>query len=906
MENTRLIGYELISAFCREHHLKGGAAIFVKDQIKNNVESINTQDLSEELICEVAAVKINTGKSCILLVGIYRNQGNVENSLEIISKVLESLPTNKPVVIMGDINIDSIQKARDYTLMKDILSGHNIVRLDLPPTRITPTSATSIDCVCTNINPDEITVKVINTGISDHTGQLCSIKGNSKLPPQPINERRNMSNRNLQKLKENLSQQNWRTVYFTNDTEESYNNFSKILIDSIDSTCPLTQQRNKKQRHALSDLTAWRMKARFLEAQSLYNNTGNEKDKRITAQYKKDYDLWLKHLRKQNSIEEITNADDKSRAIWRIINSERKSTSEKAPISTIDINGELTQDPTLIADHFNSFFTNIAQQTINSNEHIGEQKILPEEKPGINTLTLQPTNEQETRKLIQSLKTKTSTGYDNISTKLLKHCKEELTLPLVDIVNKSFSSGVFPSALKIAKVYPKYKQGPTTQAANYRPISLIPTFSKVIEKLVLTRLLQHLQNNQLLTSQQHGFLPGKSTTTALINLVEFLTDQLEEGNTASAIMLDYSKAFDCLSHDHLLAKLATLGIRGGSHRWFESYLTGRSQQTEVKYTADGLTRQSMSRPQTTKRGVPQGSVLGPVLFILYTNDFPKYMQEYCNTLMYADDTVLLLGKKQQEELEIATYTAVNMAVQYCNGNDLVVNEKKTKQLVLGRNKNIAGRLPELEDTFNSTYLGVTIDDTLSWNEHIDSLCKKLSIGLYVIRRMKNISDLTTAKTAYYALYESHLRYGIVVWGGTSQGNLQRVLTHQKRAIRLLANLQTRESCRQAFQELKILTMTNLYIYETITYVHLKSPGHITTGAQHHNHNTRHATNYCLPVHRLSSTEKKPTYAGAKLWNALPEELKSTDRQYFGRRLKQWLQDHPFYTLKEFYEKTGTT
>ncbi|KAG8305772.1 hypothetical protein J6590_108804 [Homalodisca vitripennis] len=154
----------------------------------------------------------------------------------------------------------------------------------------------------------------------------------------------------------------------------------------------------------------------------------------------------------------------------------------------------------------------------------------------------------------------------------------------MDIINKSFNSGIFPSALKIAKVYPKYKQGPTTQTANYRPISLIPTFSKLIEKLVLSRLIHHLSINQLLTPEQHGFLPGKSTITALIGLVEFLADQLEDGNTSTAILLDYSKAFDCLSHDHLLSKLTTLGIQGQALNWFRSYLTGRRQMTEVKYT----------------------------------------------------------------------------------------------------------------------------------------------------------------------------------------------------------------------------------------------------------------------------------------------------------------------------------
>ena len=247
--------------------------------------------------------------------------------------------------------------------------------------------------------------------------------------------------------------------------------------------------------------------------------------------------------------------------------------------------------------------------------------------------------------------------------------------PLVDITNKSFSSETFTSALKIAK----FKKGSPTQTSNYPPISLIPTFSKVIEKIVLLRLFEHLSLHRLLTSCQHGFLAGKSTTTALISLVDFILDQQEEGNTSTAIFLDYTKAFDCLEHDHLINKLDSLGIKGKAKAWFSSYLANRSQMVEITHVANGKTETVSSNPLPITRGVPQGSVLGPVLFILFTNDFSGHMQEYCKTLMYADDTVLLLGNAEAEQLEVESFVALNMAVQYCHNNDLVVNETSSGQ-----------------------------------------------------------------------------------------------------------------------------------------------------------------------------------------------------------------------------------
>uniref|UniRef100_A0A1B6KG15 Uncharacterized protein n=1 Tax=Graphocephala atropunctata TaxID=36148 RepID=A0A1B6KG15_9HEMI len=169
--------------------------------------------------------------------------------------------------------------------------------------------------------------------------------------------------------------------------------------------------------------------------------------------------------------------------------------------------------------------------------------------------------------------------------------------------------------------------------------------------------------------------------------------------------------------------------------------------------------------------------------------------------------------------------------------------------------------------------------------------------------MKSISDIATAQTAYYALYESHLRYGIVVWGGTTVGNLQRVLKHQKRAIRVLGDLHPRQSCRETFRGLKILTVVNLYIQAAVTQLHTKTPEAVRTGTHYHNYNTRYASNYCLPVHHLTTTEKKPSYVGAKLWNSLPKELKKMEKKHFGNRLRSWLQEHSFYSLTEFYQWT---
>uniref|UniRef100_A0A1B6IVW6 Endonuclease/exonuclease/phosphatase domain-containing protein n=1 Tax=Homalodisca liturata TaxID=320908 RepID=A0A1B6IVW6_9HEMI len=293
LQNTRLIGYILTAEYCRKHHQKGGAATFAKESLNHHVDIIDTYNCSTELVCEIAIAKITLGRSHLFLVGVYRTNGNLEASLEILAEALESIPTNQPVLIMGDINIDSLTKKNE------ILTSHNIHCLDLPPTRITPTSRTSIDCVCTNLEPEKIHVEVINTAISDHTGQLCTIQWNKHIPPPPATERRNMSNRNLLNLKTLLRQQDWTSVFHTNDVEESYNNFNSALSFTINSTCPIIKlkKRTKQAIQTLTDPIAVHLRRQFTEAQDLYNTTGDETDKRNVALLKKEYDLRLKHLR---------------------------------------------------------------------------------------------------------------------------------------------------------------------------------------------------------------------------------------------------------------------------------------------------------------------------------------------------------------------------------------------------------------------------------------------------------------------------------------------------------------------------------------------------------------------------------------------------------------------------------
>lgn len=873
---------------------------YVKKDMDNRVTLLSTSGEDTELTCETALFELKLSGQATLVLGVYRPpSANLDEAIDILEEQLDiALVSNKQIVIMGDINVDSLSENRDNTKIEEFLILYNITRIPLPATRITKDTATSIDWICTNIEAQQIQTSVILTGLSDHTAQLATFNTKNTNQHTIKENRRILNAKTTDILKTSLQEQNWESTYQTIDVNEAYNKFHNIIQAALNYACPLKTTTVKKHRGAQCwDQECTRLKGAYTKALEKELNTGLAEDKANTAARKKQYDQRLKMLRKENAAAHISNAENKSKALWQTINRERKSKINTNNQLHLQINNKTISEPTEVSNYFNNYFATIAERTLQNNINKSNNP-MQQAPPIINhTFQLRPATQEEVLKAIDSLKPKLSAGYDEISAKLTKTCKFEIVEPITDLINKSLAQGVFPSKLKIAKVYPKYKNGPTTETNSYRPISLIPTFSKIFEKLVLSRLLHYLEEHKLLTDHQHGFLQGRSTTTALIQLTENIIDKLEEGCTATSLFLDFSKAFDCLNHELLLQKLSSLGVGGAAGDWFRSYLSGRKQLVEITYTRNNIKYKAQSETTDIQRGVPQGSVLGPVLFLLLTNDLPEWLREDGHTVMFADDTVITFADKKIENLNRKTNIQLNRTKQYCSDNDLVLNEKKTVQMTFTtKQPDITISIPGIQSKTNTKHLGIVIDSKLKWKPHIDQLCKKLCSGTYVIRRIKQTCSQDTARIAYFALFESHLRYGIEVWGGAGKGNLEKVLVKQKRAIRCLGDLNYRDSCRETFKELNILTAISIYIRQVILHtIKTEQPRHRDL----HHHNTRNADNFSLPQHHLALFAQKPSYKGAIYFNHLPEHLKNEHPKHFKRQLTTWLLDRPFYTESEF-------
>uniref|UniRef100_A0A1B6LUT5 Reverse transcriptase domain-containing protein n=1 Tax=Graphocephala atropunctata TaxID=36148 RepID=A0A1B6LUT5_9HEMI len=673
-----------------------------------------------------------------------------------------------------------------------------------------------------------------------------------------------------------------------------------LFNTALNASCPYKSSRSKLsgQRAIHYGPEVYQLKTQFLQAQDIYILTGREEDKLEAARKKREYDLKLKTTRREASEQIIAQSSNKSRAMWSIVNVERKACEEiKDATWIVKVSNKIVEDPIVVADSFNKHFTTVAEETLKDNnpqKTADPNHHLTHLEHTLPILSLATTG--EVYGIIRALKPTSSTGIDDLSSRLLKFCAEDLCPPLTQIINKSLIQATIPTNLKVAKVYPLHKKGSKEDMGNFRPISLVPTVSKVLEKVVLTRLMNHLKSNNILPKGQHGFLPGRSTITAVAEIVEHVVDSLETGKTVGGAFLDLSKAFDCLDHQLILKKLETFGIVGVAQAWFRSYLTGRRQLVEIKNTLKGRTSTVRSGLLNVTRGVPQGSVLGPVIFTLFSADLPAYMGPYSHTVMYADDSVLLTSNNAPEPLEINNYIAINKAMEYCANNDLVFNENKTLQLFFGNLKNYVSCPQSIQIVDSTRHLGVILDNGLRWDIHVNSLCRKLSSSIFALRRIKNVTTPAATRTAYHALIEAHIRYGIICWGDSSKENVQRAFVLQKRAVRILGGLQLGESCRDTFKTLGIPTVVSIYICEVVAF----AGGQNLLRNEHlHQHNTRNAANFNLPVHTTSRFSKKPSYAGARLFNLLPAGIKNGNPKSLKRRLLTWLLKDPIYSMNEF-------
>ena len=350
-------------------------------------------------------------------------------------------------------------------------------------------------------------------------------------------------------------------------------------------------------------------------------------------------------------------------------------------------------------------------------------------------------------------------------------------------------TGVFPSVFKTAKVVPIFKKDSKLDYSNYRPISMLSNIEKILEKLMYKRLYTFLNNNNIIYNLQFGFRKQYSTSHALINITENVRKTLDDRNIGSGVLVDFQKAFDTVDHQTLLAKLNHYGIHGVSNDWFKSYLSNCNQYVSINGFDSGLT--------SINCGVPQGSVLGPLLFLLYINDLNQAIK-FCKVHHFADDTNLLYLSNSIKKLNKLVNTDLKHLVNWLNANKTSLNIKKTEMVIFKSNqKKFEGDLKiklcgkRLYPTESVKYLGVKMDTNLSWQYHVNDLCIKLNRANALLFKMRKLVSLKILKSIYFAIFDSYLSYCCLVWG-QNRSTIQQILILQKTSVKII-NFQPRNS-----------------------------------------------------------------------------------------------------------------
>ena len=536
----------------------------------------------------------------------------------------------------------------------------------------------------------------------------------------------------------------------------------------------------------------------------------------------------------------------------------------------------------------NLHFANIGKQTYLKQE-IHPKSSINSPKNHYNSFVWFDVHENEIISIIKSLSSDKASGVDNISIKILKKINYHIAPVISELTNQAFHEGNYPNCLKLAKVIPIFKSGSKTLPGNYRPISLLSNINKIIEKAIYSRLYKFFTKFNILNSSQFGFREGHSTTLALSEFVESILSSFDKGNAVCAVLLDLSKAFDCVDRKILLDKLEYIGINGKMHNLIKSYLTERKQFVNFGgHESDW---------EGVEVGVPQGSVLGPLLFLVYINDLQNNTS--LNVLNFADDTLLYTTFKKDNYKTDTAYlnSELGNVSKWLKDNRLKLNTDKTRYMLFHSGKTKVWKNTNLHIKIGNTsilkvenykYLGFTIDSNLNWSDHIDAVKTKLLKTIGILYKTRYFLNQNSLYYIFNSLLMSHVRYGLLCWGRASKTKITEIDKLINRALRCIHSKDRNESVKSIKIEKKILDVKNMFKYEVGVFMHkfkrdtlpVNFKPYFTNVNKMHNHLTRFAeTNYFFPRVNSLFGLKTLSYLGSKLWEELPRNL--IDQSYLG-------------------------
>ena len=798
----------------REKKRGGGVGILVRTTLEHSLEKA-------KITHNVEYLQVKVGKEHITSVYI-PPMAAAEKAFE---ELEEALTLRRGTHhIMGDFNINlanaqTMNERAPTEVMHTFCKTNALLPLIRNPTRITEKTATIIDNILTNTR-EHITAGVITSSIADHFATFVAVKDKKSLKKERAkgisNERiqiRSKKPENIEAFQKNLKEVNWREMDLKDTPTQKTAYFQEQVEIAFEKSFPLKTVKLNKNIHAMEEwVTRGILISRKTQAKlaQKWAKSRNPLDHETYCKYKGVLQSVSRKSKEWTYGEAYENNYKDAKKIWELTNKllDRKQRETNSKLK-INHNGMIKDNPREVANILNEHFVNMGKNiadTFENNEnfmkHMG--------KRSTTSFELKTVTPAMVLGIIKGMKSKSSSGFDKISNKLIKAAKEVLVYPITDIINSSIVQGKVPDQWKLAKVIALHKGGEKTDKNNYRPISLLSAFSKILEKTVHKQLYTFLES-KILCEEQFGFRNGRSTEQAIINYMKNI-EEGEENAYHASVFVDIRKAFDTVSHRILLAKMEHLGIRGNSLKWFEDYLKNRYQKTEVNGELSDIL-EVLNR-------VPQGSVLGPLLFLVYINDMPRATS--LRTSLFADDTTLQKSNKNLRKLEEEVNHELKLVQTWFEDNALALHPKKTRVILHNAKKEEKiklifcnmeiTRVGKNEEEKSFKFLGVHLDSELNFKAHMEHIIKRTRLITYNFIRLKNFLKLKHRAMIYNTLLKPVYEYAIPIWGH----KISRVLTKaHKKTIRVLNRKPKHAHVEPILKRLQILHLEDLYKQKTI-------------------------------------------------------------------------------------------
>ena len=873
----------------------GGVALYIKNEIKKQILLGDFTRCSDTIESLFVQMEINNQK--VICGVIYHRPGSSHNEfINELNLILNELMKEcKYIYIMGDFNINLL-KSRENTSCSliDLFHSFGIFNLINKPTRISKNTSTLIDHIWSNCFDRVKKNGIIFSHITDHFPifSLFDIKSsNSDSNSDKEYYFRNFSDENLTNFKLSLEQVSWDLVFAASNADVAYENFILIFKNIFEKNFPLVRRTVKNNNHVNKPYVDSHLKELIREKNKIQKKF-SKKPLTFGTQYKEIRNKVNSLVRKSKNRyyqTQLNNSANDIKKTWNVLNGILNRKNNEKLSCTFKINNETIDDPQIIAQAFNQYYVkagvNLAESIINDDninfiDYLGQRSDCELNFGNVTVANI--------LSIVEDLND-SAAGCDGMPASIIKKVIGYIVEPFCHICNCTLDSGIFPTKLKIAKVSPIYKKDCKNDLKNYRPISVLPVFSKIIEKVINIQLIHYLETNNLLNRSQFGFRAGMSTTAAALNLCDYVLSAFDRKQFAVGIFLDLRKAFETVNHDILLQKLDHIGIRNNSYNLFKDYLTDRSQY--VVYNS------FQSNPDSIKCSVPQGSILGPVLFLIYINDI-KNSLNYLNNVLFADDTCLFASNKNIEVLIESVNQDLRSVNNWLKANKLSLNIEKSNYIIFNRRKKIPPDIPNimidnvsLKKVPDINFLGFQITSNLSWNLHIKFISNKINKIRRILFLIRDSLTKSSKIMIYNSLVYPNLIYGNVLWGKAPKSIMKTLIVSQKRLIRTIMNVNVREHTNNLFIELKILKIDEINYYCTSLFV-FKSINNMIFPRNYFNYNNnnlRNANELGPTFVPSGQSQSSPKYYGCLMWNSLPDDVKSANSIItLKRKLKEYL------------------